>query len=242
MDTTVIKGLRVLEHLSLASEPIMLSHLARDLGLQKSNAHRLLTTLKSEGYVDQEIDSGRYFATLRTWELGVSRLMSHPLKAQVSASLQEVHRSLGETVNLAMFLGKQMIYLDKIHAPRPFDFYTHVGSRVSTLRTSSGRVVLAFRSDSEAQLDDILASEDPASNDSRADILRDLADIREKGYATIEGQFVSEIKGIATPISDVKGEAIGALSCSGPILRIRSKEDRIISTLKSVSDKIRISA
>ncbi|WP_422576197.1 helix-turn-helix domain-containing protein, partial [Phenylobacterium sp.] len=54
MDTTVAKGMAVLEALARAKRPLRLAALTEQLGLQKSNVHRLLSTFMELGYVQQE--------------------------------------------------------------------------------------------------------------------------------------------------------------------------------------------
>ena len=76
MDKTVIKALNALEFLCETAHPIGVTELAKEFRLVKSNAHRVLTTLVSLGYLRKH-DDGKYSPTLKVWELGtliVSRL------------------------------------------------------------------------------------------------------------------------------------------------------------------------
>ncbi|MEO5597194.1 MAG: helix-turn-helix domain-containing protein, partial [Novosphingobium sp.] len=54
LDTTLVKGLRILEALALSNEPLGVSALSETLGIGRSNTHRLLKTLSATGYVGQE--------------------------------------------------------------------------------------------------------------------------------------------------------------------------------------------
>ena len=53
MDKTLLKGLQILEQVVNSTEPVRSSHVAKELGLMKSNAHRVLKTLEHAGYIFQ---------------------------------------------------------------------------------------------------------------------------------------------------------------------------------------------
>ncbi len=69
MDTTVVKAFGILELLVRAGRPAGVTELSAASGLQKSNVHRLLSTLASLGYV-RKVDASLYVPTLRMWEIG----------------------------------------------------------------------------------------------------------------------------------------------------------------------------
>lgn len=85
MDTTVAKGFAVLEVLARAKRPMRLSALTEALGLQKSNVHRLLSTLIELGYVEKDAETARYFASLKAWELGVAIISTNSLRRRRAA-------------------------------------------------------------------------------------------------------------------------------------------------------------
>src|SRR5262245_25725875 len=71
MDKTFVKGLNLIEVLAASQEPRGITSLSREIGLTKSNVHRLLTTLAARGYVRRINANSNYELTSKIWELGV---------------------------------------------------------------------------------------------------------------------------------------------------------------------------
>ena len=69
LDKTLLKGLLVIEELASSTKPRGVSELARKLNISKTSMHRLLQTLASKRYVEQEEDGAGYRLTMRLWEI-----------------------------------------------------------------------------------------------------------------------------------------------------------------------------
>ena len=231
MDTALGKGLRVLELLSRARGPLRLAQITKDLGLQKTSAHRVLQQLTDAGYVAQDPDTGMYRATLKVWELGSALVGSLPIKQAATTVLQELHRATSETVSLTVLDGDDVLYLDKIMAARPMGFTTRVGSRVAAPLTASGRAMLAFEPDPEAVIRRVA---ERLGNDS-FDAARALADVRrarEDGYLVGRGRVERGIVGIATAVPGPDDHAAAGLTVSAPVQRLDDKrQGKIIEAL-----------
>jgi IclR family transcriptional regulator, KDG regulon repressor len=235
MDTTVVKGLAVLEALARASAPMRLSALAEQLGLQKSNVHRLLSTLMAQGFVEQEGETGRYGLTLKIWELGTAVLAVNPVKRRATPYMQDLHQLTGETVSLTILDGDDVLYLDKIFSPRPLRFMTRSGSRALAITTAAGKAMLAYTDDAAAIIDRSIATlVGRPVQDARA-LMAELEQIREQGYATGTGNWTPGIVSIAGAIIDPDGRSGAALTVSGPAERIsESKRKAIIEAVMNV--------
>jgi IclR family transcriptional regulator, KDG regulon repressor len=222
MDTTVVKGMRVLELLARAEGPMRLSSIAEALQLQKSNVHRLLNTLSQLGYVRRDAGTGFYQATLSLWELGAGIIAAHPAKRAAGPFMQEIHLATAETVSLTILDGDEVLYLDKILAPRPLRFTTQPGSRASAPLTASGKVMLAFEPAevAEATIRRVVATVTQARDLNVEDLLDELALVRRQGYATSESSWTSGVVSIAAAIMGRDGRAAAALTVSGPAERL----------------------
>lgn len=219
MDSALGKGLRVLELLAASPAPMRLSQLAVDLDLQKSSAHRILRQLVEAGYVHQEADSGMYGATLKVWELGSAVVAALPIKQAAAGVLQELHRATSETVSLTVRDGDDVLYLDKIVAPRPIGFTTRVGSRVPAPLTASGRAMLAYAEDAEAVIERVAARVGPESLDVRR-ALADVKRARKDGYLVGRGRVERGIVGIAAAVPGRGRGAVAGLTVSAPVHRL----------------------
>lgn len=213
MDRAVARSFALLECLARAGEPMRLADICRRVGLQKSTAHRILHSLIDLGYAAQD-SAGRYLATLRTWELGAELAAKHPIKRAAAGFLLGLHRITGETVSLTVLSGTDVVYLDKIVAPRPVRFMTRVGSRAPAAFTAGGKAILAARADRADLIADI-ATRHPL------DIFAlqvELEEARGRGYAR-SGHSPGVVSiGVAVAIGDAPAEA--ALSVSAPVDRM----------------------
>ncbi|MEZ5938641.1 MAG: IclR family transcriptional regulator [Hyphomonadaceae bacterium] len=232
MDTTIVKGMRVLEALARAGGPVRLSDLSNQLALQKSNLHRLLRTLLALGYVEQEESSGRYSATLKIWELGVGVLAVHPVRRAAAPILHQLHGTTGETVNLTILAGDDIIYLDKLHSPRPMRFLTEPGSRSPAALTAAGRAILAYHESAPEIIARTVKLYPGDRKISVRAIANELSETRSRGYAISESTRTPGIMGIAGPGLDRSGHAFASISITGPKTRLSGvKQDKIVESL-----------
>lgn len=228
MDTTVAKGLSILELLAKADGPVRLSTIAEQLELQKSNVHRLLATFIELGYVVKEPESGRYTLTLRLWELGTAVLSMHPAKRAAAPFMQALHKATSETVSLTVMDGDDVLYLEKIVAPRALRFTTRPGSRAPAALVAPGKALLAYEPDAIAIIK--RAAKQPV-NGKRIDVsslTAELEAVRRNGYSLSKSTLTPGLVGIAAPIMGRDGRAAAALSVSGPAERLTDKKVREI--------------
>jgi DNA-binding IclR family transcriptional regulator len=226
----VSRALAVLELLALEQEPVRLSAVATRLDMQKSTVHRILMLLSALGYVQQELQTGCYRATLRLWELGSGLIAHHPVKRAAAPFLQQLHQSTHETVSLTILSGDDVLYLDKIVSPRPIRFTSRVGSRVPAPLTAGGKAMLAHEPDARA----IIRRADERIQGKRRggleSLMRELEEVRRKGYAT--SSFSPGVVSFAAPIMGRDERAAAALSVSAPESRLtKTKRHDIIELL-----------
>jgi DNA-binding IclR family transcriptional regulator len=217
VDTALGKGLRILEALAAAGRPVRLSHLAAELGLQKTSVHRILQLLVARGFVAQEPTSDLYYPTLKVWELGVAVANALPLKQAATPVLQELHRRTRETVSLTVLDGDDVLYLDKLIADRPTGFTTKVGSRVAAPLTVAGRAMLAWEPDARAVVERVAARRPDGLDVER--VLDEIGRARTAGYVVGRGRPERGITGIATAVPGRDGRAAAGLTVSAPTSR-----------------------
>lgn len=209
MDRAVSRAFSLLESLASASEPLRLIEVAQLAGLQKSTAHRLLGTLVELGYVRQEA-SGRYGATLRTWEFGARTVAQLPIKRIAAGFIHGLHRTIGETVSLTLLSGLDVIYLDKLIAPRPVQFRTSVGSRVPALFTASGKAILSRRPDGV----ELARQSAELHGLDIAAVSAELDEARSRGYAI--SSYSPGVSSIGVAVEAGSAAAEAGLSVSAP--------------------------
>lgn len=212
--------------MSRARDPVRLSSIAADLELQKSTVHRILQTLGAMGYVSQEADTGRYRATLKTWELGSGVLNEHPIKRAAAPFLADLHRLTGETVSVMVMAGDDVLYLDKIISPRPVRFTTRAGSRVAAPLTAGGQAMLALEPDRRAILERVASRLRGERDIDVETLLAALETVRVRGYAMSRNN--PDVVSIGGAILGKDGRAAGALSVSAPTERTDADKQALI--------------
>ena len=111
------KAIRVLECFSLQEPRLPLTDIARKVGLPLSTAHRILTTLRTVGIVEQEGDRDLYRLGLKLLELGSMVLANMEVHREALPCIEELVRETGETVHLGVFDGSQVVSIEKMDSP-----------------------------------------------------------------------------------------------------------------------------
>ena len=131
--------------------------------------------------------------------------------------LEELGRVVDQNVSLGILDGTEIIYVERIRRRHIVNIHG-VGSRVNACRTSIGCAILAFLSETETR--NILAKilEEPEAREfcgpDGKQLLTILEEVREKGYAVNNEQYIPGMRGIAAPVLDAKGVAEGAINVS----------------------------
>lgn len=241
METTVAKGLSVLELLLRSKKPMRLSSVAETLQLHKSNVYRLLHTLIELGYARQHEETGRYYATLKTWELSVGVLSTHPARRAAAPYLQTLHAESNATVNLTLPDGDEVMFIERAASSRVMRVAREIGSRAPMALTASGRVFLSAREDAKAVLERAKATLPAAADLDVAAVLDELETVRQRGYAmTVDGRG----RGVATVAAPIMGhneKPAAAIAISASKERftgdyLRNVTDLLISTCSEIGE------
>jgi len=221
IDKTVVKSLGMLARLVDLGRPTGVTELALATRLQKSNVHRILSTLRFMGYVRSNADS-TYEPTLRVWELGqrIHSRMSIPAAAR--PHLKRLVQETDETSHLAVLDGHEVVYVETIETANPVRAHTPLGGRAPAYCTASGKALLCGQPASVIKEVARLSVRHTPSTVTRHDeLVQVLKQARERGYATNVGEFRPNVAGIAAPVLNPRGEVVAAVGIAGPLDRLR---------------------
>lgn len=211
----------------VADEELGVSEAARRLGVAKSTAHRLLTTLCSRGLVEQNPASGRYRLGLHLWELGHIALARVHLRQASFALLEELREASGWTVHLSVAVGADVLILERLPTLRAIKVVQEYRRRWPLHVTSSGKAICAFDPEAaQRRVDAGFPAFTPASVTSEAAFRQQLQDIRRRGYAVSHGESLDGVASVAAPVLDRQGFAVAAISITGYGTELISAEDR----------------
>jgi len=217
------RALDLLEALADAGE-LGVSDLATRTGLVPSTAHRLLGTLVARGYAVQSSSSGRYLLGFKLLEL-TSGLQDRLQRLRTAARphLEAIQAQTGETTNLVVLEGREVVYVDSVSGTRSVRLFTEIGHAIPAHTSGAGKALLAWRDpgDVEALLGGApLPASTPRTLTTLDALREDLARIRRRGYSTDNEEHELGVGCVATPILDPAGHALAAISISGPTARI----------------------
>ncbi|WP_067679963.1 IclR family transcriptional regulator [Nocardia miyunensis] len=215
---SVDRAFELLELVADAGGEATLSQLAEVSGLPQPTIHRLLRTLISGGYIRQQ-PSRRYSLGPRLIRLGETA--SRALGASARTHLTRLRDLTGETSNMAVLDGDQVVYVAQVPSPHAMRMFTEVGQRVDLHCTAVGKAVLATLP--PAEVDRILSriTMSPRTIHTITDpaVIREEIDrVREHGYAVDDGEQEAGVRCFAVAIPDAPTRA--ALSICGPQARV----------------------
>ena len=214
LDTTLVKGFAVLQALAVAEGPLGISTLSEQLGIGKSNVHRLLMTMTALGYVRKEAATRQYAPTLKLWELGTAIARRNPLIRAARPVMQALHEETGEAVYMSMLSGIDILYLEKIESSKGAKSPSRIGLRMPAVTTASGKVLLAHQPN-RAALVEMAIGELPTDAVIKIDdVLAEFEEIRIKGFAVSDSGWIRGVNALAVGIPNRGRPPLGAIGIS----------------------------
>ncbi|HEY4067810.1 MAG TPA: IclR family transcriptional regulator [Burkholderiaceae bacterium] len=229
MDSTLAKGLAVLDWLARQPRACRATEVAQAFDLARSNAHRTLRTLVECGWATQDAATSAYRAGLRLFELGALVGEAAEIGPLVRPHLAALARASGETIHLATLDGAEIVYLDKFDSPLPVAAYSRVGGRAPAYCVASGKALLAAAdldaSALRALLGKLVAHTPHTFVDPKA-LSAELARSRARGYAENREEWRLGVCGLGAALHDARGNAVAAVGMSVPSLRFARGQAR----------------
>jgi DNA-binding IclR family transcriptional regulator len=210
------------------------TEIATELGVHKSTVFRLLATLESRGLVEQHAERARYRLGHGVVQLAAGAAKMDDLSLISRPILRALADTGHETVNLAVHDGRAVISIDQVLGSPSITTVNWVGQRSPVHATAAGKVFLAHMA--PEQLDALLADDleayTPHTVVDPAALKRQLALVREHGYALTREEHEIGLAAIGAPIRTLDGHVIAAVTASGPTFRIT--EDTLPELIKHV--------
>lgn len=217
---TITRALDVLSIVRSSDAEVSASEVSRQLDLHLSTVHRALKALLGSGYVAQSEVTGKYRLGREAFLLGRAAERDLGLQAVVPL-LEELRDETGESVNLVVRDGDQGLVILRVDSRSPFRFSQPSGSRIPLHCSSTGKVILAFSGDLRANVRSLpeLAGFTDQTITSPAELIANLEEAVELGYATNLDERVEGVRGASAPVYSLSGTFIAALAIQGPTVR-----------------------
>jgi IclR family acetate operon transcriptional repressor len=198
------------------------AEVARELGVHRSTALRLLATLDRHGLVERDARTSKYRLGRRLVQLASSVRGEVDLRQVARPVCETLARSLGETVTLDILDGDEIVPVEQASGSTSVVSVNWLGTRSPVHCTASGKVILAFAPDDVRArlLQRPLERRTARTIVDRPELEAQLAQIREAGFARTFEELEVGLNAIAAPVRDSGGEVIAAVDVSGPAHRI----------------------
>jgi DNA-binding IclR family transcriptional regulator len=204
---------------------VNLKILAADTGLHPSTAFRILGSLADVGFVDRD-SSGQYLLGRKLRKLAGHVTRGIDIRKEALDIMRQLRDELGETVNLTVREGDEVIYVERVSARRMMRVEQVIGSRAPLHVTAVGKLMLGelgddfVRAYAERTGLPAFTSHTLTSVDA---LLKEVHQVDAETCALDNEEAEEGVGCIGTLIHDSNGKAVGGLSVSAPIERRRDE-------------------
>ncbi|MET7845946.1 IclR family transcriptional regulator [Streptomyces sp. NPDC005356] len=196
-------GLRLML-LFLDHDALSVTAAAHELGVARSTAHRVLSTLETRGFVTRDTSGRGYCAGPELVRLGRPAGYGPLVREGLQPVLDDAAGRTGETVTTAALLGNQILLTDGRESRHPVRVMLEVGRTHPAHATSAGKMLLSRLTDDQVRVlypEEKLPEVTAHTIVSRAALLDELAAVREQGYADSRGESVRGMNAVAVPLA-----------------------------------------
>jgi IclR family transcriptional regulator, acetate operon repressor len=240
---TVERALRLLKAI-VFEQGLSIRQAGRVTGTSPSSAYRLLRALDEAGFIEREVDGGRFRPGPELRRMVAHVLGTTDVRRMAIEPMQRLAARWRETVTLVLRTSDdRRLNFDRVASPRPLQYVMPLGDTGPLHVGSSGRAILAFMQPEEIEraLAGPLESYTSATPTDPAVVREELARTRERGYAASFGERLDrEMVGISAPIFDARGTVIGALLLSAPTGRMSEigSLDLVGASVREAADQV----
>ena len=208
------RGLDIITAFSPTATALSVSEVAARTSLPRPTARRLLMTLERLGYVRSS--DGVYTLTTKVLELGTTYIAALGIWELARPHLEALVAQTGESSSMSQLDGSDIVYVARVPVPKIIAIAVHIGTRFPAVATSMGQVLLADLADDELTTvlqTPVAVGDHPAGGaDPQASSTRDLAVVRERGWALSDERLSLGIRSIAAPVRDASGATVAAVN------------------------------
>jgi IclR family acetate operon transcriptional repressor len=197
-------------------------HIAKELNLNLSTAHRIVRALVAEGYLAQNETNEHYYLGASALLLGQAAYRNFRLDV-VRPVLERLSEHTGESVNLGVLDGLCAVVVERIESPQPLRFTQPPGTKAPLHASAMGKALLAFNDDLEARFlasNQTLERRAAKTHTTEAGLCADLEAIRARGWSTDDEESHAGVRCVGAAIQDGPGGARAAIAVQAPALRM----------------------
>lgn len=211
----VERTLQALTILSKETNGLAVTELADKMGIPASSAHRLLTCLKDNAFVSQNMETKKYQIGYKLLTLCANISKENSFTRTARPYLQELAGQIAKTVTLCVLEGESVICLDYIESKDTMLFLVRTGFAMPAHATSAGKATQAFLPPGQVEriyYSNPIGQFTDKTKITFTDFLEELGQVREQGYAVCDEELQVGVQGVACPIFDYNHRVVGSVA------------------------------
>jgi DNA-binding IclR family transcriptional regulator len=216
---------RLLDVIAGHEDPVSLKILSAETGLHPSTAFRILASLAEHGFVERTT-RGNYQLGVKLMQLGSRVSASVDIRKVALPLMEKLRDHLGETVNLTVREGDEVVYIERTLAKRMIRVEQVIGSRAPLHVTAVGKLMLGDQGEAACR-SYAKRSKLPAytvnTHTRITALLHDCISSAKRGYSFDNEEAELGVGCIGTLVHDASGHVVAGLSVSAPIERRRDE-------------------
>ncbi|MET9232760.1 IclR family transcriptional regulator [Lentzea sp. NPDC003310] len=200
---------------------LSVGEIARALDLAKPTVHGILRTLQEVGFVEQEVEGGKYRLGAALFHIGTSYLDGNELRAKALNWSDTLAMRAREAVRIGVMHGKHVLVVHHVFRPDNSRQTLDTGALLPWHATALGKALAAFGEWPDGELQPFTRHTLDADR-----LAANLDRVRDRDWAYDLHELVEGEASVAAPIRDRRGVVVGAIGVSGPVERLCDSPDQ----------------
>jgi IclR family KDG regulon transcriptional repressor len=237
----VSMALNILELLAMNDRPTRLTDLARQLGTSKNRVYRHLQTLIDCGYATRDEDSQRYSPGIRLLQLGNAVANQYDLVKVCRPIMRQLRDELRLAVVTSKVVDDQVYAVEHLLSPSTDAVWIFIGAHLDLHSSAQGKLVLAY---GRADLLDTMSADKLVAHTAQTitsvrHLRKDIAKVRERGWAASLGERQQGVNSLAAPINNGHRELFATLAVVSLAGELRKESlSKIAAALTKAAEQI----
>lgn len=236
------RALSIMRAIAGSSDGATLTEIARATNLASSTVHRLLSTLQQDRFAQFRAEGARWQVGVDAFTVGSAFVGVRDIAKGARPLLRRLMEESGETANLAILSGDMAVYMDQVESRQTMRAICKPGGRAVLHSSSLGKSMLAAMRPEEVNR--LLTARGMTrftrnTIDTPAEMAIHLAEVRTIGYAIDDEESSPGLRCVAAAVLNEHSEPIGAISISGPAIRVaRERLPQLGSLVRSIAGEL----
>jgi DNA-binding IclR family transcriptional regulator len=240
--TSIDRAIDILGMFNIRNQELSALEISKQLGIPLSTTYKYLDTLLKKGFFSKDPSTKKYSLGISIFKMGIVAAEKISFIDITQPHISSLAEKCGETVILTVINGWEALCVKEIESPRLVKLTVKQWATIPLYAGASSKILLAYQNDSF--IDDLIKNTGlkPVNENTITDpvkLKKELASIRDNGFATSESEVDSGAGAIAAPIFDHKRKLVAGITIAGPDERLFNEDSqKLIDMVKETADKI----